>query len=129
MNYRFMFLIHALFAILLGLGLLIMPNSIFGQPGAGADAASGPLSRFLGVVILGLGLLLWFAKDMTEVNLQEGIGIGLLIADAAGLMITIMGTTAGMLRANWWIVMALYTVLGLSNAYLMFLRPKPLHHG
>ena len=69
MNYRFLFLIHALFPSLLGLGLRVMPSSILGQ--TGADAASGLLSLFLGVVILALDLLLWFAMVMIEANLQE----------------------------------------------------------
>jgi hypothetical protein len=124
MNYRIMFLIHALIAVLLGLGLLVVSSRTLG-----VDEYATPrlFSQFLGTVMLGLGLLLWFAKDATDVNLQKGIGIGLLISDAAGLMVTIMGTTSGILRADWWIPMAFYAILGLAYAFLVFLKPEQLN--
>jgi hypothetical protein len=76
--------------------------------------------------MLGLGLLLWFAKDVTEVNLQKGMGIALLVGAVAGLMITVMGTTSGILRANWWIAIVVYAILGLAYTYLLFLKPRQL---
>ena len=40
--------------------------------------------------------------------------------------ITVVGTTSGVMRANWWIAMIVYTILGLAYAYLLFLKPKQL---
>ncbi len=129
MNYRIMFLINAFIAILLGLGFLVLPDRILGQFGVDGYAATKLLSQFFGTAMLGLGLLLWFAKDVTEANLQKGMGIALLVGAAAGLAITVLGTTSGILRSNWWIAMVLYTLLGLANAYLVFLKPKQLSQG
>jgi hypothetical protein len=129
MNYRIMFLINALLAVLLGLGFLTVPDKILGQLGVDGYAATKLLSQFFGTAMLGLGLLLWFAKDVTELNLQKGMGIALLVAAAAGLVITVMGTVSGILRANWWIAMVLYAILGLAYAYLLFLRPRQLSQG
>jgi hypothetical protein len=44
--------------------------------------------------MLGLGLLLWFAKDVSDANLQKGMAIALLIGAAAGLSITVAGATS-----------------------------------
>src|SRR5688500_8684824 len=129
MNYCIMFLFNAFIAILLGLGFLVLPDRILGQFGVDGYAATKLLSQFFGTAMLGLGLLLWFAKDVTEASLQKGMGIALLIGAAAGLMITIMGTTSGILRANWWMAMILYAILGLANAYLVFLKPKQVSQG
>ena len=129
MNYRIMFLINAFIAVLLGLGFLVLPDRILGQFGVDGYAATKLLSQFFGTAMLGLGLLLWFAKDVTEANLQKGMGIALLVGAAAGLIITIMGTTSGILRANWWLAMIVYAILGLANAYLVFLKPKQLSQG
>lgn len=76
--------------------------------------------------MLGLGLLLWFAKDVTEANLQKGMGSALLVGAAAGLIITIMGTISGILRANWWIAMVVYAILAVAYGYLVFQKPKQL---
>jgi hypothetical protein len=126
MNYRILFLINAFIAVLLGLGFLILPDRILGQLGVDGYAATRLLSQFFGTAMLGLGLLLWFAKDVTESNLQKGMGIALLVGAAAGLTITVIGTASGILRANAWIAMVLYTILGLAYAYLLFLKPKQL---
>jgi hypothetical protein len=129
MNYRMMFLINAFLAVLLGLGFLTMPDRILSQFGVDGYAATKLLSQFFGTAMLGLGMLLWFAKDVTEVNLQKGMGIALLVGAAAGLVITVMGTISGTLRENWWIAMVLYVILGLAYAYLLFLKPRQVKQG
>jgi len=129
MNYRIMFLINAFIVVLLGLGFLLLPQKILGQFGVDGYAATKLLSQFFGTALLGLGLLLWFAKDVTDTNLQKGMGIALLVGVAAGVMITVIGTTGGILRENWWIALVLYTILGLANAYMVFLKPKQRSQG
>jgi hypothetical protein len=126
MNYRIMFLINAFIAVLLGIGFLAVPSRMLNQFGIDEYAATKLVSQFFGTAMLGLGLLLWFAKDVTESNLQKGMGIALLIGAATGLIITVMGATSGVLRANWWIAMIVYAILGLAYAYLVFPKPTQL---
>lgn len=129
MNYRIMFLINAFVAVVLGLGFLVIPGRILDQFGVDEYAATKLISQFFGTALLGLGLLLWFAKDVTEAHLQKGMGIALLIGAAAGLAITVVGITSGILRANWWIAMVVYAILGLAYVYMLFLKPKSLSPG
>jgi hypothetical protein len=129
MNYRIMFLVNAFISVLLGLAFLVVPSRILDQFGVDEYAATKLITQFFGTAMLGLGLLLWFARDVTEVNLQKGMGIALLVGAAAGLIITVLGTASGVLRANWWIAMVVYATLGLAYAYLVFLKPKPLSQG
>ena len=126
MNYRIMLLVNALIAVLLGLGFLIVPNRILTQFGVDGYAATKLISQFFGTAMLGLGLLLWFAKDVTDANLQKGMGIALLVGAVAGLFITVTGTTSGVLRANWWMALVVYAILGLAYGYLLFQKPKQL---
>src|SRR5512134_1346055 len=105
MNYRIMFLINALVTALLGLAFLAVPNRILGQFGVDGYAATKLASQFFGTAMLALGLLLWFAKDVTEENLQKGMAIALMVGATAGLIITAVGTTSGILRSNGWIAM------------------------
>ncbi len=126
MNYRIMFMVNAFIADLLGLGLLAVPGRILGQFGVDEYAATRLISQFFGAAMLALGLLLWFAKDVSEANLQKGMGIALLVGALAGLAITVLGTTSGVLRANWWIALVVYAILGLVYVYLLFQKPKQL---
>ena len=70
-----MFLMNALLAVLLGLAFLVVPSRVLGQFGVDGYAATKLISQFFGTAMLGLGLLLWFAKDVTKANLQKGWGL------------------------------------------------------
>lgn len=124
MNYRIMFLINALIAVLLGLGFLAVPNRVLGQFGVDEYAATKLVSQLFGTAMLALGLLLWFAKDVTEENLQKGMAVALMVGAAAGLIITAVGTTSGILRSNGWMAMLVYVLFGAAYGYLVFMRPK-----
>ena len=126
MNYRITFLVTAFIAVLLGLGFLAVPDRVLDQFGVDGYAATKLVSQFFGTALLGLGLLLWFAKDVTDANLQKGMGIALLIGAVAGLVITVLGTISGVLRANWWMAMVVYALLGVAYAYLVFPKPNQL---
>jgi hypothetical protein len=126
MNYRIMFLINAFIAVLLGLGFLAVPDRVLDQFGMDGYAATKLISQFFGTAMLGLGLLLWFAKDVTETNLQKGMGIALLVGAVAGLAITVLGATSGVLRTNWWMAIVIYALFGAAYTYLVFLKPNPL---
>lgn len=125
MNYRIMFLLTALIAVLVGLGFLVVPNIVLNQFGVDEYAATKLVTQFFGTAILALGLLLWFAKNVAEENLQKGMAIALLVGVAAGLVTTVIGITSGILRSNAWLAMVVYVLFGLAYAYLVFMRPKP----
>jgi len=124
MNYRTIFLINALVAVLFGLAFLIVPTFALQQFGVDQYAATRLVSQFFGTAILTLGLLLWFAKDITDLSLLKGTGMALMIGSAAGLIITLIGTANGILRTNWWIAALVYTLFGLVYVYLVFVQPR-----
>ena len=124
MNYRIMFLINALILALLGLGFLVIPERLLGQFDVDVYAATRLAAQFFGTALLALGLLLWFAKDVSEENLQQGMAIALMVGAAAGLIVTAIGATSDVLRSNGWIAMLVYLLFGLAYAYLVFMK-KP----
>lgn len=124
MSYRIMFVISALVAVLLGLAFLIVPSIAIKQFGVDDYASTRMVTQFFGTALLALGPVLWFAGSVTDEAAQRGMGIGVLVGAAAGLIVTILGTVAGTLRALGWVAMLLYVLTGLGFAYLIFLR----HH-
>ena len=81
------------------------------------------VAQFFGTALLALGGVLWFAKDAADDASQRGMGIGVLIGSAAGLIVTILAAVGGSLRAFSWIAVLLYVLVGLGFAYLVFLKP------
>lgn len=125
MNYRTMFSINALIATLLGLGFLILPGRILDRFGVD-EAETKLISQFFGTAMLALGLLLWFAKDVAEADLQKGMGIALLIGAAAGLIAPVLGANSDTLLPTWGRGMLVYAFLAVANAYMVVHKPKKL---
>jgi hypothetical protein len=82
------------------------------------------VAQFFGTAMLALGLLLWFAKDVTDEAVQRGMGVALLVAAVAGLVVTVIGTAGGVLRSNGWIAILAYALFGLGYAFLVFVKPR-----
>lgn len=125
MNYKIMFMLNALVAALFGLAFLFVPDRVLGLFGTTEKYASTLLvGRFFGTAMLALGLVAWFAKDVTDVGVQRGMGIALLVGAVAGLIVTLIGTFASnaVIRSNGWIAMVLYVLFGLGYTYLVFLQ-------
>lgn len=128
MNYRIILMLNAFAAVLLGVAFLFMPNRMLNLFGTETFVATLLVSRFFGTAMLALGLLLWFAKDVTEQAMQKGMGLALLVGAVAGLVVTAGGTFASnaVIRSNGWIAMLVYLLFGLGYAYLVFLKREPV---
>jgi len=122
MNYRMMFLINALIAVAFGVGFLILPSRVLNQFDVDDYASTRMVAQFFGTAMLALGLLLWFAKDVSDAGTQKGMGIALLVGSVGGLLVTFLGTTSRVMRSSGWLMMLIYLLLGLGYAYLVFLK-------
>ena len=124
MNYRTLLVINSFVAFLLGAAFLFVPTLAIKEFGVDNYASTKMLAEFFGTALLALGLLLWFAKDVTDEGVLRGMGVALLIGDIAGLVVAVLGTAGGTLRSNGWLAMVVYALFGLGSAYLVFLRPR-----
>ncbi len=124
MNYRTLFLLNSLLIFLLGAAFLVVPSLAIGQFGVDNYASTTMVAQFFGTALLAIGLLLWFAKDVTDEAVQRGMSIALLVAALAGLVVTVIGTAGGILRSNEWIAILAYILFGLGVAFLVFMKPR-----
>jgi hypothetical protein len=124
MNYRTLFLLNSLLIFLLGAAFLVMPSRTIGQFGVDEYASTKMAAQFFGTALLAIGLLLWFAKDVTDEAVQRGMSIALLVAALAGLVVTVIGMAGGILRSNEWIAILAYVLFGLGYAFLVFMKPR-----
>jgi len=127
MNYRIMFALNSVVALLFGLGFLFFPTRALGLFGTETFVSTVLVSRLFGTAMLGLGLVLWFAKDARDASVQKGMGLALLVSALTGLIVTLLGTFAShaVIRTNGWAVAAVYLVFGLGYTYLLFLKREP----
>jgi len=127
MNYRIMFALNSVVAFLFGLGFLFVPTRALGLFGTETFVSTVLVSRLFGAAMLGLGLVLWFAKDVHEASVQKGLAIALLVTALTGLIVSGLGTFAShaVLRTNGWAMMVVYFVFGLGYGYLLFPKREP----
>jgi len=126
MSYKILFVLNALVAFVFGLGFLIKPDFALPLLGVTEQYASTIwMSRFFGSAVFALGLVLWFAKD-ADGAVQKGMGWGLLISTAIGLVLTIMASVSSnaVLRQNTWIPIVIYVLFALGYAFMLFMKPK-----
>jgi hypothetical protein len=124
MNYRTLFLLNSLLIFLLGATFLVVPSLAIGQFDVDNYASTKMVTQFLGTALLAVGLLLWFAKDVTDEAVQRGMSIALLVAALAGLVVTVIGMAGGILRSNEWNAILAYVLFGLGYAFLVFMKPR-----
>lgn len=124
MTYRILFVLNAIVSFLFGVAFLFVSPIALKQFGVDNYASTRLMAQFFGAAMLALGIVLWFAKDIAEPALQRGLSIALLVGAAAGLIVTILGTTAHTLRELGWVVMLIYALFALGYAYLIFLVPR-----
>jgi len=127
MSYKFLFVLSAIVAVVFGLGFLIVPDQVLPFFGTtDAIEATRWASRFFGFASFAFGLVLWFAKDVSEPKVQRNLGFAMLVVSVVGFLLSIAGTMASnaVIRTNTWVPIALFALSGLGYAFMIFIKPK-----
>jgi len=124
MSYKVIFVINALVALVFGVGFLAVPTMALKQFGVDEYASTKLLLQFFGTGLLTIGLLAWFAKNVTDAGVQKGMGVGMLIGALAGLVMSIIGMATGSIRILGWVAAVVYGIFVLGYAFLLFLKPR-----
>lgn len=128
MGYRILFVINSFFSFLFGLGFLIVPGMLLDLFGTETRIPELLLARFFGTALVVIGLLLWFARDISDESAQKKFAISLFTGAVLGLIVTVIGVSpaSGVIRSNGWAAMLGYALFGLGYAYLVFRKPRLL---
>lgn len=127
MSYKLLFALSAIVAVVCGLGFLIVPDRALALLGTTEQYVSTMFAaRFFGFALFGLGLVLWFAKDVTDANIQKNLGIANLVVAVVGLALSLYATMAGnaVIRTNVWIPIVVFLLGGLGYGFMIFLKPR-----
>lgn len=124
MSYKLMFMVTAIVALAFGVGYFVVPVAVLNFFGTTDNYVSTQVvARFFGSALFTLGLVLWFAKDITDAAVQKNFGYALLVGNVIGLILAIYGSMS-VIRAYSWIPILVYVVLALGYAFMLFLKPK-----
>ena len=123
MKYSNLLVVNAVVALLYGVGLVLLPSTVLSLYGVTPGPAVNLASQLFGVELLHVGLICWFARNVSDGPAQRAIIIASLIGQVIGLVVALMGTLSGVFNAVGWSAVAIYLLLSLGYAYLQFMKP------
>ena len=115
--------IAAVIAIAFGLAFVAAPARVLTQYGIAVNPGVAIMGRFFGATLLNMGLVLLFARRVSEPAIRMGIVRGSLIGAIVGLLVAVHGQRIGAVNALGWSSVAIYAFLTLGYAYFAFGKP------
>lgn len=117
MNFKTFLTIASITAFFFGLPLIFFPQMMAGQFGVSLDLGGMIFARTAGVMLLGLGVLNWFARNWNDKKaLKDLLMADLGIQVMTGILDT-LGTTSGLMNQMGWIGVGVHIILGAGFLY------------
>jgi hypothetical protein len=121
MTYRLACILLAIVVAVLAAILLIAPGLYTSTYGVSADTGGMFMGRRAAPGFLGLALLLWLLRDVTDKTVQHAVCISMVVM-FAGIALT--GTSAFLIgTASWTILLAAFAEVVIAVSF-WFVRPK-----
>ena len=99
MKLKTLFMINAVIAIVYGICFVLIPTRVLLIYGLTADAGEVLMGQYFGVALIGIGLITWLIKNVTEPNATGAVILALLISDVIGFIISVIGTISGVMNS------------------------------
>jgi hypothetical protein len=123
MKIKTLFIINAVIAVVYGVCFVLIPSRVLLLYGLVAGPAEALLSQFFGIALIGIGLITWFARNVTDSSAIGAIVLALLLSDIIGVIVSVIGTVTGVMSAFGWSAVIIYLFLTLGYAYFQFRKP------
>jgi hypothetical protein len=117
------FMLKAIVCFVFGIGSAVIPTTMWPIYGITLDPNGILMARFCGACLIGIGLILWLAKN-SDWNALKGITLSLCVADLIGFIVALGGQLAGIMNSLGWIVVIIWLFFALGLGYFRFLKPS-----
>jgi hypothetical protein len=122
MKLRTILTLNGIVASAYGISFLLVPSTVLSIYGVTQGPAEQLMGQYFGVALIGIGLLTWLAKEVTEVSTQRAMILALLISNLAGVIVSVLGTLSDVMSAVGWSAVAIYVFFGLGYGYFQFMK-------
>jgi uncharacterized membrane protein YfcA len=116
--------IAAVIAAVFGIGFVIASGPLLSIYGITLDKAGTVVAQLFGALLIGIALLNWLARNVTDPEAQRAIVLGNLAGDVIGFVVILLGQLAGIANTLGWINVAIYLLLTLGFAYIQFMASR-----
>ena len=125
MKFKTLMIIKAVVCLVFGLGLMFLPDFIYGILGTSLTDGGRFAAREYASAMLGLMLITWFGRNAHESDIRMAVILGLCVYNGIGFVVTTIVVLTGVLNALGWLIAALYLFLAVGFGYFLVKPPKP----
>jgi len=118
----FMF-IYAVVSLMFGIGFVLMPGLVLSVYGVEADLSFKYIAQLFGAALISLGVLSWSVRGAGDSDVRKAVLSSLLVGEAIGLILAVMGQVTGALNVLGWSVVFVYLLLSAGLVYFRFASP------
>jgi hypothetical protein len=116
--------VAAIIAGVFGVAFVIASGPLLALYGVTLDKAGTLVAQLFGALLIGLAVINWFARNVTDPDARQAVVFGNLAGDAVGFVVILIGQLAGITNALGWSSVAIYLLLALGFAYVQFMQPR-----
>ncbi len=115
--------VKAVISLVFGIAFALAPATVMSLYGVTLDPGGTLVARFLGAMLIGIGLICWLDRSADRAALQ-GITAALFIGDTIGFIAALLGQLSGVTNALGWVNVVIWLFLALGLGYFRFLKPS-----
>lgn len=84
-------ILTAILALIYGLGFLLVPATVLTVYGIPSGPGVNLVGQYVGVTLIAVGLICWFARNISDPTTQRAMVVASLIAYVIDLIVSIRG--------------------------------------
>ncbi len=116
--------VAAVIGAIFGVAFVVASGPLLAVYGITLDKAGTLVAQLFGALLIGLAVLNWFARGVTDPEARNAVVLGNLVGDVIGFVVILIGQLAGIANALGWVNVAIYLLLGAGFAYVQFMEPR-----
>ena len=116
--------VAAVISAVFGVAFVVASGPLLAVYGITLDKAGTLVAQLFGALLIGLAVLNWFARNVTDPQARQAVVFGNLTGDVVGFVVILIGQLAGIANAIGWSSVAIYLLLALGFAYVQFMQPR-----
>jgi hypothetical protein len=116
--------VAAVVAAVFGVAFVVASGPLLAIYGITLDKAGTLVAQLFGALLIGLAVLNWFARSVTDPDARQAVVLGNLTGDVVGFVVIRIGQLAGIANTLGGVNVAIYLVLGLGFAYVQLMQAR-----
>jgi hypothetical protein len=117
-------MVAAVIGAAFGVAFVVASGPLLAIYGITLDKAGTLVAQLFGALLIGVAVLNWFARDVTDPEARQAVVFGNLSGDAIGFVVILIGQLAGIANSLGWVNVAIYLLLAVGFAYVQFMQRR-----